>query len=99
MTPPPKNLYWDSCIFIRYLTRRPADLLGHIDQYVAEARDGKVQIHCSTLVFTEIRPRFLKQRGFGKAQDFLPILAQQSRPSIRTPTYSPGPAHCGITTL
>src|SRR5579863_9056723 len=80
MTPPPKNLYWDSCIFIRYLTRKPADLLGHIDQYVAEARDGKVQIHCSTLVFSEIRPRFLKQRGFGKAQDFFADLGAAIAP-------------------
>jgi hypothetical protein len=68
---PPKNLYWDSCVFIRYLTRKPADhMLSHIDQYVADARDGKFAIHCSTIVFSEIRPSFLKQRGYGKIQDF-----------------------------
>jgi hypothetical protein len=67
---PPKNLFWDSCVFIRYLTRRPTELLADIDQYVSEARDGKYKIHCSTLVFCEIRPRFLKKRGFGTPTKF-----------------------------
>lgn len=58
----PKNLYWDSCVFIRYITRHPTDCLADIDQYVAEAKLGDVKIHFSTIVFAEIRPRFLKPR-------------------------------------
>ena len=41
---PPKNVFWDSCVFIRFLTRQPQELLGHIDQYVQEARCGKLTI-------------------------------------------------------
>ncbi|MGH2510246.1 MAG: type II toxin-antitoxin system VapC family toxin, partial [Ktedonobacteraceae bacterium] len=79
---PPKNLFWDSCVFIRYLTRQPTDFLADIDQYVAEAKgtDRKYIIHCSTLVFVEIRPRFLKKTGFGTAAEFMSDLGSAFAP-------------------
>jgi hypothetical protein len=66
-----RNLFWDSCVFIRYLTRQPTTLLADIDQYIADARDGKCAIYCSSLVFVEIRPRFLKDRKLGTAAEFI----------------------------
>ncbi len=77
---PPKNLFWDSCVFIRYLTRSPATLLADIDQYVVDCRDGKYTIHCSTLVYSEIWPRFLKKRGFGTPASFFSDLGSAFAP-------------------
>lgn len=34
-----KNLFWDSCVFIRYLTRLPTEYLAEIDQYISEAKE------------------------------------------------------------
>jgi hypothetical protein len=73
------NLYWDSCVFIRFLTRSPTDLLSDIDQYMREAKAGKLLIHCSALVFTEIKPRFLKP-AFGTIDAFFAVLGSAVAP-------------------
>ena len=58
------HLFWDSCVFIRYLTGAPADNIGDIDDYLADARKRQRAIYYSTLIYTEIRPRFLiKKHG------------------------------------
>lgn len=65
------NLFWDTCVFVRYLTRQPTDMLPDIDQYVVDAKDGKYVIYCSTLVFLELRPRFLQKSQFSTATEFI----------------------------
>jgi predicted nucleic acid-binding protein len=65
------NLYWDTCVFARYLTRHPSAMLGDIDQYIVDARDNKYIIYCSTLVFLELRPRFLRGSRFPTAIEFI----------------------------
>jgi predicted nucleic acid-binding protein len=65
------NLFWDTCVFARYLTRQPTEMLGDIDQYVADARDNKYVIYCSTLVFLELRPRLLRPSRFATPMEFI----------------------------
>ena len=61
----PANLYWDSCVFIRYLTRTPTAHLTDIDSFIKDAKNGKRKIFFSTIALTEIRPRFFKGSEFG----------------------------------
>jgi len=67
----PLNVFWDSCCFIRLITRTPDELLGDMEQYVHEARDkGKLKIHFSTIAFVEIRPRHFKGSKYGSIEEF-----------------------------
>lgn len=66
----PLNLFWDSCVFIRYLTENPSELVGDIEQYIKDAREKRIKIHFSTIAFTEVRPRYLRPKGFGSAAQF-----------------------------
>jgi hypothetical protein len=63
--------FWDSCVFIRYLIGKDSDeCYDDICQFVRDAKDKKIKIHFSSLVFTEIRPRYLLQSGRKSIQDF-----------------------------
>jgi len=61
---------WDSCVFIRYLTQSPPDCVSDIDQYIQDVQANKRTVYFSSLVYTEIRPRFLRHRGILSIQDF-----------------------------
>jgi predicted nucleic acid-binding protein len=53
----PKNLYWDSCVFIAHLAddkEAYADYLEDIGQFLREAQKGDLTIHCSTITIAEI---------------------------------------------
>lgn len=66
------HYFWDSCVFIRYLLNEPgAELIRDISQHIEDARNGKIQIHFSTLALAEIKPSHLQKRGYGDAIDFL----------------------------
>lgn len=54
------NLYWDSCVFIRFLTGAPPSCVADINQFIAEAREGRVKIWTSGVVATEVLPRYLR---------------------------------------
>lgn len=66
------NLFWDSCVFIRYLTGQIGDpYFEEIAHYVDEAKAGGWTIHFSTIAFAEIRPKHLRKKGFFSISDFL----------------------------
>jgi len=66
-----RTFFWDSCVFYRFLTGKPADLVPDIEQYIQEAQKKDIQILCSTMSFAEIRPSALKQKGYGSIDEFL----------------------------
>lgn len=70
MTDEPQHLFWDSCVFIRYLTGQPPEGLSDIEQYLDDAVHGKARIYVSTVAFTEIKPQFLRRRDYGDINDF-----------------------------
>lgn len=64
-----KNLFWDSCVFYRYITRNPTDGLNDLDAIMSDAAAGKRSIYYSTLCLTEVRPSFLKPH-YGRIDEF-----------------------------
>lgn len=65
------NLFWDSCVLIRWLTGSPKDHVNDIDQYIQEAKAKKRRIYISTILFAEVRSSFLKNKDFGTIFDLL----------------------------
>lgn len=50
------DLYWDACVFIRYLSGdSSAENYSDICQYVEDAKSGSRRIYASTITFAEIR--------------------------------------------
>lgn len=66
----PKNLFWDSCVFIRYLVQSPSELCDDIEEFVRDAQNGDRKIHYSTITLVEIRESQLKIRGYDYIEDF-----------------------------
>lgn len=52
------------------VTRSVPDMLADLDQFVQEARDNKVKIYYSTIVYTEFRPRYFKGARHGEISSF-----------------------------
>lgn len=78
-----KNLLWDSCVFIRYLSApEGTDLLDDISRFIddAKAKPKRCTIYYSSIVFAEIRPRYLKAGGYGTIQDFMDDLGSNFIP-------------------
>jgi hypothetical protein len=63
-------LIWDSCCFIRFVTRDPNEFLGDLDQFVQEAQEGKVTIYYSTITYVEFRPRSFRGLRYGDITSF-----------------------------
>ena len=66
-----KNLFWDSCVFIRYITKD--DTQPHfqaIARFISEARSGKRQIYYSTISLAEFRLDHFVGSEFGTVQEF-----------------------------
>jgi len=75
MTDDLSHLYWDSCIFIRFLTGTPSEYVNDIADFILESRPGnprnqKRTIYFSTLTFTEILQEHFVGQGFGSIRDF-----------------------------
>lgn len=79
---PFKNLFWDSCIFIRYLVgNNSADNFGDIERFISDAKEGRRKIYFSTLTYAEIRQEFfigtkvgsIKQLFDDLGSSFIPI--------------------------
>lgn len=65
------NLFWDSCIFIRYLTGiEESECFGDICKFIGEAKAGTRKIYFSTVTFAEIRQEYLKTGGYGSIREF-----------------------------
>ena len=66
-----KNLFWDSCVFIRYVANDVvADHFNDIARFVAEAKSGKRQIYYSTITLAEFKPDHFNGSEFGSVRDF-----------------------------
>jgi hypothetical protein len=66
-----KNLFWDSCVFIRYVTRdESSPHFQDICRFASEARSGKRQILYSTLTLAEFRQDHFTESPFGSVKDF-----------------------------
>lgn len=59
-----RDLFWDSCVVIRFLTGNPDTGLPAMRQLIAEAKAGKRRIWISTILFAEVRPSQLTQAGY-----------------------------------
>ena len=77
----PHDLFWDSCIFIRYLIGdETADCFEDIAKFVTEAKAKKRTIHFSTITFAEIRQEFFKGGAYGTVQEFFEDLGSSFTP-------------------
>lgn len=66
-----ENLFWDSCIFIRYLIGdTSAPHFSDIARFIDEAKAKKRKIYYSTLTYAEIRQEFFKPTAAGSVKDF-----------------------------
>lgn len=66
-----KNLFWDSCVFIRYITNDvDAPYFGDIAKFVDEAKARKRQIYYSTISLAEFRQEYFIGSSYGSIQDF-----------------------------
>jgi hypothetical protein len=66
-----KNLFWDSCVFIRYITNDvAADHFDDIARFVGEAKSGKRQIYYSTISLAEFRQEYFDGSQYGSIHDF-----------------------------
>ena len=65
-----KHLFWDSCVFIRYLIGDPAAAhFEDICSYIEDAKNGKRTIYFSTITFAEIRQEYFKGGEFGSTRE------------------------------
>ena len=66
-----KHLFWDSCVFIRYLIGdETAPHFEDISRYIEEAKRGDRTIYFSTITFAEIRQEYFKSGVFGSIKEF-----------------------------
>lgn len=80
------NLFWDSCVFIRYLSGSAKDAcFDDICQFVDDAKAKRVKIHYSTLVYAELRPRYLRQGKFGSISEMLEDFGSAFQPIDPSP--------------
>lgn len=76
-----ENLFWDSCVFIRYLTGEDGQpCYEDICRFVEEAKSSKWKIHYSTIVYTEIRYESFKAAGYGSIMDLFSDLGTNFNP-------------------
>ena len=70
------HLFWDSCCFIAYLNDEK-DLydVQSLEQYLDDAKNGKVRLYTSTIALAEVRPSFLKKKSIGTFADFVEDLS------------------------
>jgi len=66
-----KNLFWDSCIFIRYLSGDASqDHYADICRFIEDAQAKKRTIYYSTITLAEIRQEAFKGSPYGTTQEF-----------------------------
>jgi hypothetical protein len=78
-------LFWDSCVVTRYLTESPKDYVADIGKFISEARAGKHKIWISTILYAEVRPSQLAQKGFRSILDLIDALEGAFFPIGPTP--------------
>lgn len=80
------NLFWDSCVIIRYLTGVPPTNVPDIDLFLAEAKAGKRRIYISSMMVPEVKPYQLKNKNYDNFQHLLD--AMQDAFVIRNPNMN-----------
>jgi hypothetical protein len=81
-----ENLFWDSCLFIRYVsgdTTQP--FYEDISRFVDEAKSKRRRIHFSTLTFAEMRQEHFKGSSYGGIRDFFHDLGANFYPIAPDP--------------
>ena len=68
-----ENLFWDSCVVIRYLTDIPPNYVADIAKFLDEARakPPKRRIYISSMMVPEVRPQHLKAKKYSDFQALL----------------------------
>jgi hypothetical protein len=67
-----ENLFWDTCIFIRYITNDvQSPCFDDIARFIADAKNGKRKIFYSTISLAEFRDDYFEGSRFGSIRDFL----------------------------
>lgn len=67
----PQNLFWDSCVFIRYVTKDVnAPYYHDICKFIDETKAGMWKIHFSTVTFAEMLPQYFNA-SYGDIKNFL----------------------------
>lgn len=84
------HLYWDTCIFISYLTDSMPHMTSEIDTYIRDAKKGKVSIYYSTVVLAEIRQEKFKSPNSSDISQFFSdlgsaFIAVDPLPTIMAP--------------
>jgi hypothetical protein len=79
LTTPTTNLFWDSCVFIRFLTQSSGKGLNHIHPIISDAKKNIVKIYYSTIIYTEIRPSHLKSE-YGSIDNLFKALGSSFEP-------------------
>jgi len=78
----PKHLFWDSCVFIRYLTKGEGwlDIAELISDTKAKFQGERRHVYYSTLTYAEIRPRHFVGSAHGSLDDLLAELGAAFEP-------------------
>lgn len=63
-------MLWDSCVFIRYLTQTPLDLVNEITQYIADVQAKKRRVYFSSFGLYRDTAALLKAQGIVTLQEF-----------------------------
>ncbi|MFC3442174.1 type II toxin-antitoxin system VapC family toxin [Sphingobium rhizovicinum] len=65
------NIFWDTCVFIRYLTNDvDSPHFNDIARFVGEAKSGKRKIFYSTITLAELKEEYFDSSRFGSVRDF-----------------------------
>jgi hypothetical protein len=81
-----ENLFWDSCVFIRYLIGDDtAPHFNDIARFIEDAKARRRKIYFSTLTFAEIRQEFFKGSDFGTVGEFFEDLGASFYPIEPSP--------------
>lgn len=72
----PKHMYWDSCVFYRYLTNVPIEYVDDIHRLMQDAQKGQRVIYCSTIVLAEVRHFALKKTQHRSIQQFFQAMTK-----------------------
>jgi hypothetical protein len=66
------NLFWDSCVFCRYLEGdKNAECFADIEQHLDDVKSGKTRIFYSDITILEVRKSFLSNAGYGDFDAFV----------------------------
>lgn len=76
-----RHLFWDSCVFIRYLINdSSAEHFDDICRFIEEAKSGKCIIYFSTITYAEMRQEYFRNTNFGEISEFFAALGSNFVP-------------------